>query len=225
MGGTSSDCTPVTNGVPQGSVLGPILFIYYINDMPDVVDCFIKIFADDAKTSNEIHTVEDSVTLQDSLDNLSTWTKLWGVNFNCGKCGVMHLGKNNPNYPYTIDGTPLNVTCSEKDLGVYVDPLLNFEEHILKTVKKARQISGLITRTITFKSKDIMVPLYKSLVRPILEYGNAVWSPYFRKHINLIESVQRKFTKCIIGVKDMTYEERLKFLNIPSLEFRRLRKT
>ena len=221
--GTSSDCTPVTSGVPQGSVLGPILFIYYINDMPDVVDCFIKIFADDAKTSNEIHTVEDSVTLQDSLDNLSTWTKLWGVNFNCGKCGVMHLGKNNPNYPYTIDGTPLNVTCSEKDLGVYVDPLLNFEEHILKTVKKARQISGLITRTITFKSKDIMVPLYKSLVHPILEYGNAVWSPYFRKHINLIESVQRKFTKCIIGVKDMTYEERLKFLNILSLEFRRLR--
>ena len=118
----------------------------------------------------------------------------------------MHLGKNNPNYPYTIDGTPLNVTCSEKDLGVYVDPLLNFEEHILKTVKKARQISGLITRTITFKSKDIMVPLYKSLVRPILEYGNAVWSPYFRKHINLIESVQRKFTKCIIGVKDMTFQ-------------------
>merc|ERR1711923_376589 len=118
-----------------------------------------------------------------------TWTKLWGVNFNCGKCGVMHLGKNNPNYPYKIDGKPLNVTCSEKDLGVYVDPLLNFEEHILKTVKKARQISGLITRTITFKSKDIMVPLYTSLVRPILEYGNAVWSPYFRKHINLIESV------------------------------------
>ena len=142
--------------------------------MPDVVDCFIKIFADDAKTSNEIHTVEDSVTLQDSLDNLSTWTKLWGVNFNCEKCGVMHLGKNNPNYPYTIDATPLNVTCSDKDLGVHVDPLLNFEEHIHKTVKKARQISGLITCTITFKAKEIMVPLYKSLVRPILECENAV---------------------------------------------------
>ena len=68
-----------------------------------------------------------------------------------------------------------------------------------------------------------MILLYKSLVRPILEYGNAVWSPYLRKHINLIESVQQNFTKCIIGVKDMTYEERLRFLKIPTLEFRRLR--
>ena len=93
---TCSDSTPVTSGVPQGSVLGPILFIYYINDMPDVVDCFIKLFADDAKTSNEIHSVGDSITLQNSLNNLSSWTDQWGVNFNCGKCGVMHLGKKQP---------------------------------------------------------------------------------------------------------------------------------
>ena len=223
VNGTCSGSTPVTSGVPQGSVLGPILFLYYINDMPDVVDCFMKIFADDAKTSNEIISVEDSVTLQNSLDNLSSWTEKWGVNFNCVKCGVMHLGKNNPKYKYTINNIPLNETILEKDLGVYVDPLLKFEDHLDKTVKKARQISGLIIRSITFKSKDIMVPLYKSLVRPILEYGNAVWSPYLRKDIDLIESVQRYFTRCVIGVKDMNYEERLKFLNLPSLEFRRLR--
>ena len=98
-----------------------------------------------------------------------------------------------------------------------MDPLLNFEEHINKTVKKARQISGLIIRTISFKSKDIMIPLYKSLVRPILEYGNAVWSPYLKKNKLLIEGVQRRFTKCIVDVKDMEYEDRLKFLNLPSL--------
>ena len=223
VGNTCSESTPVTSGVPQGSVLGPILFIYYINDMPDVVDCFIKIFADDAKTSNEINSFEDSVTLQNSLDGLSSWTEKWGVGFNCDKCGVMHLGKNNPNYNYTLNNKPLNVTVSEKDLGVHVDPLLKFEDHIDIKVKKARQISGLIARTITYKSVDIMVPLYKSLVRPILEYGNVVWSSYLRRNIDLIEGVQKFFTKKIIGVKGMDYEDRLKFLKIPSLEFRRLR--
>ena len=93
VNGTSSSETPVTSGVPQGSVLGPILFIYYINDMPDVVENFIKIFADDAKTSNDINSDDDCACLQTSLDKLSSWPDDWGVNFNCGKCGVMHLGE------------------------------------------------------------------------------------------------------------------------------------
>ena len=95
----------------------------------------------------------------------------------------MHLGKNNPGYNYNMNGKVLNETTSEQDLGVYVDPLLNFEEHMNITVKKARRLSGLIIRNISCKSKDIMVPLFKSLVRPILEYGNVVWSPYTRKYI------------------------------------------
>ena len=102
-----------------------LLLVYYINNMPDVVDCFIKIFADDAKTSKEINSAEDS-------NSLSSWTEKWGVRFNGDKCGVMHLGKNNPNYNYTLNNKPLNVTVSEKDLGVHVDPLLNFEDHIDK---------------------------------------------------------------------------------------------
>ena len=120
VNGTCSGSTPVTSGVPQGSVLGPILFIYYINDMPDVVDCFIKIFADDAKTSSEITSIDDSVKLQGSLNNLSSWTDDWGVHFNCDKCGVMHLGKNNPKYSYTLNDVLLKETFSEKDLGVFV---------------------------------------------------------------------------------------------------------
>ena len=104
-----------------------------------------------------------------------------------------------------------------------MDPLLSFEEHINNIVKKARSISGLIIRTITFKSKEIMVPLFKALVRPILEYGNVVWSPNKRKHIDLIESIQRNFTKCVFGMRGLTYEERLKALCLPSLEYRRLR--
>ena len=181
VNGSCSDESPVTSGVPQGSVLGPTLFIYFINDMPDVVECFIKSFADDAKTSNQILSLEDSILLQNTIDNLTHWTDDWGASFNGVKCHVMHLGKNNPKFPYTIrDGDKilqLAETIAEKDLGVYVDPMLNFDEHINITVKKARKMSGLILRTISYKSKDIMIPLFKSLIRPILEYGNAVWKP------------------------------------------------
>ena len=129
----------------------------------------------------------------------------------------------NPQYSYTLNNTALSQTTSEKDLGVFVDPLLNFEEHINITVNKARRLSGLILHTINYKSKDIMLPLFKSLVRPIIEYGNPVWCPYLRKHVDFIESVQRHFTKCIIGTKNLDYKERLKFLGLPSLEFRRFR--
>ena len=97
------------------------------------------------------------------------------------KCKVLHIGTNNPQYEYFIseDGVfkKLESTTSEKDLGIFVDPLLSFEDHINSIVKRARSISGLVIRTITFKSKEIMVPLFKALVRPILEYGNVVWCP------------------------------------------------
>ena len=124
------------------------------------------------------------------------------------------------------DGTNeclLSITKAERDLGVIIDPLLTFEDHIQNVVKKANKICGLLMRTIHNKDKDIMVPLFKSLVRPILEYGNAVWCPYMRKHIDLIEGVQKRFTKRIIGMSSLDYEQRLVELQLFSLEYRRLR--
>ena len=117
----------------------------------------------------------------------------------------------------------LEVTLNEKDLGVNIDPLLNFENHISNITKKARQLSGLIVKSITHKSKDIMIPLFKSIVRQPMEHAHAVWNPYKKKHVNLLESIQRHFTRYIIGTNDLSYEERMKMLNLPSLEFRRLR--
>ena len=117
----------------------------------------------------------------------------------------------------------LNTTTCEKDLGVYIDPLLNFDQHITNTVNKARGTSFLLSKNITYKAAVVMVPLFKSLVRPILEYANAVWSPHLRKHVDAIEDIQRKFTKHIIGMKDLSYEQRLSILKLPSLEFRRIR--
>ena len=223
----SSNMIPVTSGVPQGSVLGPTLFIYFINDLPDVVLALLKIFADDTKTYQPINSIKDKIKLQETIDRLVQWSEKWLLKFNGSKCKVLHLGKNNPHYKYTINDNgvvkELEVTLNEKDLGVNIDPLLNFDNHISTITKKARQMSGLIVKSITHKSKEIMVPLFKSIVRQPMEHAHAVWNPYKKKHIKLLESIQRHFTRYIIGTKNLSYEERMKLLKLPSLEFRRLR--
>ena len=222
-----SDRVPVTSGVPQGSVLGPSLFVYYINDLPDVSTTPLKIFADDTKVYVPLHSDIDQANLQNSINQLVDWSEKWMIRFNSEKCKILHLGKNNPKYNYVIkEGDKLSTleeTKCEKDLGVNIDPELNFNTHIKLTIKKARRISGMILRNITYKSKSILIPLYKALIRPILEYGNAVWCPYLKKDINEIEKVQRHFTKKIHKTKNLDYEVRLRVQKLPSLEFRRLR--
>ena len=227
VNGKDSQCNPVTSGVPQGSVLGPILFIYFINDLPDVVDCSIKIFADDTKIYLPIYSKEDSEKLQNNIDSLIEWSDRWLLRFNIDKCKILHIGDANPKFEYVMKekDTLVNLksTECEKDLGVYVDSKLKFDQHINATIRKSKNICFLIMRNIHFKSPHIMVPLFKALVRPILEYGNAVWCPYTRKDINAIEEVQRYYTKRIIGMKNLEYEDRLSKLRLPSLESRRIR--
>ena len=227
VNGERSSSMPVTSGVPQGSVLGPILFVYFINDMPEVSEEDMTLFADDAKTFNEIVEFEDRDDLQKCINALVKWSIKWGMGFNACKCKVMHLGRSNPKHQYTmsdgINDTVLEETTCEKDLGVHVDNMLSFEEHMLLTAKKARRSAGQLLRSISHKVPSVLTPLFKALVRPILEYGNAVWSPHKRKHIDLLEGVQRSFTKRIFGMRDLDYTQRLERLGLPSLEFRRVR--
>ena len=230
INGEESEPVAVTSGVPQGSVLGPTLFIYYINDLPDVVNTLLKIFADDTKSYSKLKSINDKYLLQTSCDNLVEWSIDWLLGFNCSKCNVLHLGNNNPKYNYTIKDfknkdiiTTMSETHCEKDLGVHIDPDLNFENHINIQTKKARSLSGMIMRTFVNKSPNIFIPLYKALIRPVVEYGNPVWCPYLRKNIDEIEKIQRNYTKNIIGMKKLDYGERLKILKLPSLEYRRIR--
>ena len=218
---------PVTSGVPQGSVLGPCLFIYYINDLPDATKCLIKIFADDTKAYLPVQSNDDHDMLQYSINKLVEWTDKWLLKFNSDKCNILYLGKNNPKHKYFIkEGdtiSELSETTCEKDLGVFIDPLLSFNFHVSSTIKKARRMSGLIIRNISCKSPAIMVPLFKALVRPILEYANVVWCPFNKNHILQLEKVQQQFTKRINGMYNMSYPDRLYKLKLPSLEYRRLR--
>jgi len=186
VGAHRSNKINVTSGVPQGSVLGPTLFLYFINDMPDKVECGIKIFADDTKAYAEVDNSDESrVRVQNSIDRLAEWTDKWLLKFNSDKCKVLHLGKDNPLHEYFIgngsERCKIDTSDVERDLGVMVDGGLSFETHINVTVKKASKISGLLVRSISNKSKEIMVPLFKTLVRPILEYANPVWCPFFKK--------------------------------------------
>ena len=222
-----SEKAPVLSGVPQGSVLGPCLFLYYINDLPEVIKCLIKLFADDSKAYQPIKTILDNKLLQHSINDLVKWTEKWLLKFNNEKCKILHLGKNNPKYKYHIKQgdliTDLQETINEKDLGVFIDPFLSFDNHISYTIKRARRMAGMLIRTIKNKYPNIMTSLFKSLVRPILEYALAVWCPYKRKHIDEIEKVQRQFTRHIKGLKNLSYHDRLRKLKLPSLEYRRLR--
>ena len=222
-----SSTKPVTSGVPQGSVLGPTLFIYFINDLPEVVESIAKMFADDTKSYTSLISHEYNCKLQSDINNMDSWTYEWLLFFNKEKCKCMHLGKNNLNHVYTIgrgsEARTLDVTHVEKDLGVYIDPLLKFDFHISEVVKKCKRICSTIMKSISYKTKDIMLPLFKSLVRPVAEYANIVWSSYLKNDISSIENIQRHYTKRIKGMRDLSYQERLLRLKLPSLQYRRFR--
>jgi hypothetical protein len=227
INGEESGWRAVLSGIPQGSVLGPVLFICFVNDMPDVVHGLIRMFADDTEIFSNVDTAEACQRLQSDLDALQQWSDEWQLRFNATKCKSMHLGRNNSKHPYYMkDATTtieLEETVCEKDLGVHMDPSLKFAEHCHKVVSKANQILGLIRRSFDFIDKQSLTYLYKGLVRPHLEYGNVVWSPLHKKDATLLENVQRRATKLAPEVAELEYEERLRALKLPSLMYRRLR--
>ena len=216
-----SNSTPVHSGIPQGSVLGPVLFTIYINDLPDVVESICKIFADDTKLYGP---TQNSSIIQNDLKSLMKWSRLWLLGFNVPKCSVLHMGKNNPENKYYMDpGCELATTSAEKDIGVTFTKELNFNVHISNVVKKGNQMAGLIRRTFTYMDCDMFTKLFKSIVRPHLEYANVVWHPLQKGHQELLEGVQRRATKMVDSIRDLDYADRLKYLKLPSIKYRQLR--
>jgi hypothetical protein len=220
---SKSNPKTVSSGIPQGSVLGPLLFIIFINDLPSQIDSTIKIFADDTKIFRAICNSNDSATLQDDLNKLINWSQNWLLPFNTKKCIAIHYGHNNPNNNYSLNNDTLNIVDTEKDLGVTFDNQLKFSPHIRNIVAKANSRVGLIRRNFSTLSPQIFLPLYKTLCRPLLEYASCIWNPTSVSDINEIEKVQRRATKFVVGNFDLPYSDRLKRLNLDSLKFRRRR--
>ena len=223
VNGEKSNWGKVISGVPQGSVLGPLLFIIYINDLDTGISSNISKFADDTKIGRQISTPRDSEILQKELDILHEWVNKWQMNFNTSKCSILHIGKHNLDNGYEINGTELRRLNSERDLGVLISQDLRPREQCISARNKANRILGFIARTVTNRTAEVILKLYLALVRPHLDYAVQFWSPYHRMDINRLESIQRRMTKMIHGIRNLNYKDRLKRLQLHSLERRRVR--
>lgn len=220
-----SDWLPVLSGVPQGSVLGPILFILFINDIADICQGTIshKLFADDLKLYSTIESDCDRASLQKALERLEQWCSDWQLSVNVNKCHTLHMGKQNPTYCYFLNARKIDATDDVLDLGVNVDCELNFDVHINRIVGKAYSRIGVLFKGFSSRNIVMLKQAYLTYIRPILEYASSVWSPYLLKHINAIERVQKRFTKRIPPLSHLSYPERLAAIGLEPLELRRLK--
>lgn len=228
LGDTLSQSFDVTSGVPQGSHLGPILFILYINDMQSVIkysEC--KIYADDVKIYRSIDSPYDSHLLQKDLDAFYNWCLINHMFLNINKCKIINFTRKNSTmtYSYELCGNKLNNLDMLLDLGVYLDSKLTFKYHFDYIVSRANTVMGFIYR----ESRDLTDPyciraLFFALVRSILEYACPVWSPYYACDVARLESIQKRFLR--FALKDLPwsdpyvlprYEHRLNLLGMPTL--------
>ena len=224
--GFKSGPSKVMSGVPQGTILGPLLFLIYIADIGDnITDCTLSSYADDSKADKIIQTVEDGEILQTEVNKLYTWTSRNLMEFNTSKFEVLRIGKNKAlkdEITYkTPEGKPIPETEVVKDLCVLFNNEGHFGDHIKVKSAKGKQMSGYIFRTFLTRKPEIMLTLLKSLVLPIIEYSCIVWNPHAQKDIVMLESVQRTFTCKLDGMSDLNYYQRLQALNLYSTERRR----
>ena len=180
-------------------------------------------FVDDTKVSGLADTPENCAVLQNSLNRIMEWCVKWGMSLNIDKCNSIHIGYKNINFTYKINDNQLAKTSEHKDLGVIIKSNLKFDKQCLESSKTANKVLGLISRTFDHKSKEVILPLYKSLVRPHLEYAVQFWNPHHRRDIEKLERVQRRATKLIPSIRNKSYNNRLKSLGLQSLETRRMR--
>jgi len=225
---STSSWKPVLSGVPQGSVLGPTLFAMFVADVPGKVRSLISMFADDTKMYAPLTDPTSTEKLNKDLSKLQNWSIKMQMKFHPDKCKVMHLGSNNPKSKYTItkesgEVHTLAEADVEKDLGVQIDNNLKFSTHISSSVSKANRVLWCVKRTFKHLTPNIFNQLYKSLVRPHLEYASWVWAPHLKSDMDAIERVQRKATKLVTKIRDLSYEERLRQLDLPTTHFRRRR--
>ena len=227
VNGCMSDEGEVTSGVPQGTVLAAILFVIMISDIDENVKrCILRSFADDTRVSKKVICDEDRQQMREDLLSVYRWAEINKMEFNAKKFEQIIHGttKNVSVEPYeSSSGDPITIKNTVKDLGVYSTNDLLFEEHMKKTINSCRVVSGMLLRTFSTREKEPMLRMFNTYIKSKMEYCCIVWSPVSKKWIYELEKIQKSFTSKINGMEEFDYHERLKKLNLYSLERRRER--
>ena len=197
--GERSETIDVESGVPQGSVLGPSLFLFYINDMPEGIRSRVRLFADDTIVYLTIASDKDSDHLQEDLNKLEIWEKKWKMAFHPDKCNVLTITRKRKPIvkEYVLHGHTLESLKSAKYLGCTISSDLKWNEHIKNICTKANKTIGFLKRNLNINNTTIKETAYKSLVRPTLEYASTVWDPYQQNNKNRLEMVQRRAARYV----------------------------
>ena len=212
LGEVVSSWETVTSGVPQGSVLGPILFIIFINEISEFLMSLSELYADDTKLMKEIRIPNDIRLLQEDINKIVKWTRNWLMKLNESKCKLMHIGGKKENHLYTIESfdglsvTALTKTTLERDLGILISSDLKWKSQITSCANKASKILGMLTRTFEYRSLELIKLLYTTFVRPHLGFAVAVWSPFLQGDIEELEKVQHRATKLIPELQHLSYD-------------------
>ena len=225
--GGISHASPVLSGVPQGTVLGPLLFLILMGDINSgISSSSIVSFADDTRLYHGISNVDDCSFLQNDLNSIYDWASCNNMSFNAQKfqyiCFSPHSSSSSNVYTSSSFDI-INYSKNILDLGINVSSDCSFDFHISNLVKRTKHLTGWILRTFSSRDKLTMLTLFKALVMSRLDYGCQLWSPYLIKHINMVEKVQRSFTRFISGMAGLSYTERLAVLKLYSLQRRRER--
>ena len=183
LDGEASSELSVSSGLPQWSVLGPILFLLYINDLPDNIHSQVRLFADDTAVYLAVQGQEDSATLQNDLNKLQEWEQLWDMEFNPSKCQALRIARSRKpiHRNYTMHGQVLESVDHARYVGVDITSDLNSSHHINRITANASKSLGFLKRNIKTKHNGIREAAYKTVVRPQLEYASPIWSPYTKQ--------------------------------------------
>ena len=228
--GMNSRDQAVLSGVPQGSVLGPILFLIYINHIASSLHCRYKIFADDLKIymclTPDVPNQDVPAIIQADVACLHATAASWGLKMNTAKCAVLRFQRkfhaDNPPV-YFLDGDAMPHVPAQTDLGIVVDDELKFHEHCRKTARKAGGVAHNFLKATLCRSSDFMLHILKTHIRPIIEYASTVWHTGYHQDLKILEAVQRLWTRNIMDLRDTEYKERLQILNLFSVKGRLLR--
>jgi hypothetical protein len=223
--GESSEWAPVLSGVPQGSVIGPILFLMYINDLPDEIGATVRLFADDTIAYMTMTGENDAASLQHDLDKLAAWEDKWQMKFHPDKCSILRITRSKTPlmYNYQLHGHVLKSETNSKYLGVTIDNKLCWNTHISNICRKANSSLAFLRRNLQINQQQIKSSAYTTLVRPQLEYAAAIWDPYTKVKQLELEMVQRRAARyvCRIYEREASVTEMIEQLGWRSLEQRR----